>query len=1168
MARQYLLTVSGRCVRTKLMVLIHRSPRPECLAQELGEVLAEPLADTFASDVVGVPTKGMERWLAQTLSAQLGASPGRADGVCANVKFPPVAGLIAEAVAVASGIAPTEDPWVPGRAAWPLLEVVDGCLSEPWMAVLAAHLSEEDGGLEEPHRRTRRLSVVRHLAGIFDRYGRYRPEMVRGWADGEVGAHWQAQLWQRLRQHLDVPSPAERLVDACGQLREKPDLLDLPPRLSLFGLTRIPRGQLEVLRALAQHRDLHLFLLHPSPALWDRIAAVTDGCPAVPRRREDPTSILPANRLLASWGQDARELQLTVSVLNRSTIDMTPPAPGDGESPATLLELVQRGVRTDVSPPGSPLPGAAEERPPLDTCDRSIQIHACHGRGRQVEVVREAILHELAADPTLEPRDVIVMCPDIETFAPLIQATFGAAHVALNEEGDRDAAALDGRPDLRVRLADRSLRQTNPVLGVAAHLLDLARSRVTASQVLDLADRAPVRRRFRFDDDDLTRLKDWVVTSGIRWGLDSEHRAPWKLDAVVNGTWRAGLDRILLGVTLAEEGRKLFAGVLPLDDVESGAIDLAGRFGEFVDRLQATLDSLNGTRNLRSWAAALADGTDALTATAPQDAWQRGELSLLLANVVADTSAAADPESIGLTLPEVRSLLADRLQGRPTRANFRTGHLTVCTLVPMRSVPHRVVCLLGLDDGHFPRKAPRDGDDLLLDDPYVGDPDARSEDRQLLLDALMAASDRLIITYTGNDERTNTVRPPAVPVGELLDVVDQTVRIDGGAPRDRVLTRHPLQPFDPRNFVPGELLPERSWSFDRDSANGARALVGPRSTRPPFLASPLPPDDRPVLALEELVQFVGAPVRSFLRHRLGMSIGQPEEEVTDRLPVELDGLEIWGVGEGLLNARLSGIDLRTAAEAEMARGALPPGNLGTLVLEAVTPVVELIASCAEGQVDEETEFVSVDINQILPDGRRLTGAVPGVCGDLLRTVSYSRVAPRHRLAAWVHWLALTATHPARPWHAATLGRVRQGVDGRVTIARLPALNDLAPAERRHFALERLVTVADLHARGMREPLPLASVTSAAYAEAAQVGGNVVHAASRAWESGWGFDKEDRAPEHLVAFGRALSTEELLESLPRDDESGDGWDDDDPTRFGRYARRLWHSLLDHERVEDR
>ena len=221
-----------------------------------------------------------------------------------------------------------------------------------------------------------------------------------------------------------------------------------------------------------------------------------------------------------------------------------------------------------------------------------MQVHACHGRARQVEVLRDAILHLLAEDPTLEPRDVIVMCPDIETFAPLIQATFGAGEAA-GEDDELEALPPELRPpDLRVRLADRSLRQTNPVLGVVARLLELADERVTASQVLDLADREPVRRRFRLDDDDLARIAGvGRARAGIRWGLDAAHRAPFKLEALDAGTWRAGLDRVLLGVTMTEDEQRLFGGVLPLDDVESGAIDLAGRFAELVDRLARRVDA-------------------------------------------------------------------------------------------------------------------------------------------------------------------------------------------------------------------------------------------------------------------------------------------------------------------------------------------------------------------------------------------------------------------------------------------------------------------------------------------------------------------------------------------------------------------------------------------------
>jgi exodeoxyribonuclease V gamma subunit len=1129
---------------------VHRAERADGLVDALRDVLATPPDDPFAPEVIAVPTRGMERWLTQRLSSRLGATAGRADGVCANVDFPAPRRLVTDAVAVASGVAPDADPWLPERAVWPLLEVVDGCLDEPWLGVLRRHLTDDDAVL----RRARRFSTVRHLADLFDRYALHRPAMVRSWAAGEDD-RWQAELWRRLRARIGTPGPAERVEAACARLVAEPELLDLPQRLSLFGLTRLPAGHLAVLRALAAGRDVHLMLLHPSPALWSKLA----GRPPVVRREDDDTGQLAGNRLLASWGQDAREMQLVLAGAEHADHHHAVEHPA-----GSLLALVQRDVREDVAPPGPPLRrGDADERVPLDPHDRSLQVHACHGRARQVEVVRDAILHLLEEDPTLEPRDVIVMCPDIETFAPLIHATFGAGEVSDEEDDDElDTLPHDVRPpDLRVRLADRSLRQTNPVLGVVATLIDLAEQRLTASQVLDLADREPVRRRFALDDDDLVRIDDWVAASGIRWGLDAEHREPFKLSALDAGTWRFGLDRVLVGVTMTEDAQRLYEHVLPLDDVESGAIDLAGRFAELVDRLGAALDALGGPKTIDAWAEAIAGAADALTATGTRDVWQRAELQRILDDVVGEAHVAGSPETTTLTLPEIRALLAGRLQGRPTRANFRTGHLTICTLMPMRSVPHRVVCLLGLDDALFPRKSPRDGDDLMLDDPHVGDRDARSEDRQLLLDALLAARDRLIVTYTGNDERTNTVMPPAVPIGELLDVVDRTARTaDGRAARTHVVTRHPLQPFDPRNFTAGALQEARPWSFDRVTLDGARALTGAREPPPPFLREPLPERRATLLEIGDLVRFVERPVRAFLRQRLGISVGEYFDETEDALPVELDGLETWGVGQRLLEARLTGAGVEAAIAAEKARGTLPPGRLADPVIARVRPIVEEIAGAAEAVLGGPVQPGSVDVKVVLDDGRTLSGTVPGVCGNVLRTVTYSKVSPRHRLAAYVRWLALTAAHPGRAFEAVTVGRAREGGPKglKVTVARLPVVE---AGEARAL----LATLVELYDRGMREPLPLACLSSAAYANAAGAGADGAEAAAKEWESGFGRDREDKEPDHQLVLGGVRTLAEVLAEPPREDEP---WALGEPSRFGAYARRLWAGPLKVEQVIDR
>ena len=1141
------------------MLHIHRSDRADGLVEALRDLLAQAPADPFAPEVVSVPTRGVERWITQRLAAGLGASADRADGVCANVRFPFPFRLVGDAVATAAGVDPETDPWRPERAVWPLLDVVDECLEEPWLALLAEHLGG-DPGAADPLRRSRRFATVRHLADLFDGYALHRPDAVRRWAaDGAGEDDWQARLWLALRERIGRPGPAERLEHACARLRAEPGVVDLPERISIFGLTRLPAASRDVLAALGARRDVHLFLLHPSPALWDAVAEATAGSPTVLARDADPTTTLPANRLLASWGHDVREMQLVLAAGADQHADHHHPVDHAG---ASLLGRIQADVRADRAAPALPLPGAADERALLDPADRSLEIHACHGRARQVEVLRDAVLHLLAEDPTLEPRDVIVMCPDIETFAPLVHATFGAAAPTDDEDEESPDAAAGRPPDLRVRLADRSLRQTNPVLGVVAELLDLAHARVTASQVLDLAGRDPVRRRFRLDDDDLVRLEEWVTASGVRWGLDADHREPFGLEDLRQGTWDQGVARVLVGVTMTEDDRRLVGDVLPLDDVESGAIDLAGRFAELVDRLAAALGELGAPKGVGAWAAAIAEAADLLTATAGRDAWQRAELGRILDDIVSE----AGEGGATLALAEVRALLAERLGGRPTRANFRTGHLTVCTLVPMRSVPHRVVCLLGLDDAIFPRRAPRDGDDRLLDEPRVGERDPRAEDRQLLLDALMAAQERLVITYTGNDERTNAARPPAVPVGELLDVVDRTVRTAGGAPaRERVLVRHPLQPFDPRNFTAGELTGERPWSFDRVTLAGARALTGERGELAPFLAAPLARCASPVVELEDLVRFVQHPVRAFLRGRLGLSLGDFTTDVDDALPVDLDGLEQWDVGQRLLDARLAGCDTRSAYLAEIARGHLPPGKLGVPVIKKLLPTVEDIVAAA-GEANAPGPAESVDVRVTLDDGRTLSGTVAGVRGDALVATTFSRVGAKHRLAAWVRLLALTASAPGVSWRAVTTGRRRDSGEG-ITVATIPA-PAWDEASRAAFARARLATLVDLHDRAMCEPLPIACKTTAAYVNALRHGGDPLRAAANAWDGGWNWSGEGGEPEHALVHGRDLPFDLLYEQDPRDDERGPGWEPSETTRFGRYALRLWGDLLDLEEVSDR
>jgi exodeoxyribonuclease V gamma subunit len=1136
------------------MLHIHRSDRADALVRALADILAEPPADPFSRDLVAVPTRGMERWLTQQLSAHLGTTPGRGDGICAAIDFPFPARLLTEALAVGSGINPDRDPWTAERLVWPLMEVTAEQLDQAWLAPLARHLTSGEG---------RRYARLRHVAGLFEHYALNRPELVAAWAGGSDGdlaapAPWQPELWRQLRERVGVPSGPERLVAARQALIADPTLVDLPGRICCFGLTRLASAHVQLLAALAAGREVHLMLLHPSPALWDDVRAATDQRP--PRRRaDDRTAPLARHRLLASWGRDARELQLMLAGVadlagsggesdggsgarpegtDQHHVAAEPDRP---PGPPTLLQTIQDDVRRDRRPPGAPLrENQTDARLALTADDTSIRIHACHGRTRQVAVLREAILHRLAEDPSLEPRDVIVMCPDVEEFAPLIQAAFGSAQHA---EGE-----------LRVRLADRSLRQTNPLLAVAARLLELASARLTASEVLDLIDAPPVRRRFGFSDDDVSRLRSWIVEAQIHWGLDGEHRAHWKLGGVDAGTWLRGLRRLLLSAAVADGGTQLFGSVLPAAQIDSNDIALVGALAELLDRLAHSVTALAGPHPVSGWVQALGDAVDALAEVPVREGAQRQELAGLLEGVAADAGGRSE---LQLTQAEARALLAERLRGRPTRANFRTGHLTVCTLHPMRSIPHRIVCLLGLDDQAFPRHAARDNDDLLSVDPCIGDRDPRAEDRQLLLDALMAAEEALIVTYSGNDERTNAQLPPAVPVGELLDVIEATAQVGGGtgdrefagpgaSARDCVLIRHPLQAFDPRNFTAGALHRDGPWSFDRVALGGAQTLAAGQPLGPaPFLETQLgaaPAED--LVALSDLIAFVERPARAFLRQRLGVSVARWDDEVADAIPVEFGGLERFGVGQRLLDGVLNGAGWQAAIDAEMARGTLPPGELGRPIVKETSHTAEQIA--AQARVFAVADPRTFETNVLLSAGRRLTGTVSGVHDRVLLSVAFSRLNPRQRLSAWVRLLVLTAAHPDVAWEAVTLGRAR-GRDAEVAIARIPALAG-SPEARAELARAELDRLLALRAEGLTRPLVIPSRTAEAFVVAHASGQDGAAAALREWLSGWtkfGFvEREDREPEHQLVFGDRLP----LAGLERD------------------APRLWAPLRVRERME--
>ncbi|MSO87646.1 MAG: exonuclease V subunit gamma [Acidimicrobiia bacterium] len=1115
------------------------------LADQLAAVLAAPVADPMAAEWIVVGSAGVDRWLRLQLSQRLGCSvdPSSTDGVAANLDLLYPQRLVQRILAPRDPNEP--DPWGVDQLTWVVLEVLAGLGSDARLGPIAQLAPGAT-----------RWSRARRLADLFDRYLLHRPHMVRSWGAGDdvdgLGnplperARWQPYLWRSVREQVGMPSPAELMPDQLAALRagQCPD--DVPERVSLFGLTTIPGGApfLELLDALATQRDVHLLLHHPSAALADKV-------------RRPPGVVGGLHPLLRSWARPARDTLVLLG--DRGADEPIGPAPTPRSAVTTVLQQVQADLRADQKPAGQLVPSAD---------DRSLRIHSCHGASRQVEVLRDQILHLLADDDHLREDDVVVLCPSLEEFVPLIEAAWGPSASSSPVADDNS-----GSPALAYRMTDRSLGSIVPVLAALASLLELLDSRFSDAAVLDFANLAPVRERYDLDDEDLSRLADWVEQANVRWGLDAAHRQRWGLPAGhADGAWSTALDRLLLGVMVSDDPLALGPGeVLPIG-VEGSGVALAGRFAELLDRLKLLADEAQRPRPVGEWIDLLRDASDQLFATERGGEWQAAKLANLFEDIAQQAAIGGQPSAVDLTLAEVRALIGRRLQDTAGRAEFFRGGITVTSLTPLRGLPHRVVCLLGVDESAFTSGAP-DGDDLTSLAPEIGDRDRRAETRQALLDAVLAAEDHLIITRTGHSVVTNQPVPPAVAVAELREAVAATIA-DGKRQEAMAAIEiaHPRQGYDERNFRPGAIDPGATvaWGFNtlaRDGADRRRMNLSP----PAFLEEPLAVDPLPVVDLGELRDFLENPVRYFVRSCLRVNLpevpsrsggklvapsstssGLARASEGRNLVLELDSLESWKVADRLLAHRRSGGDVGSFRRRERASDLLPPGRLSDRAIDLTVEKVDPLVDCLDDLGVLGTEPIQRPVDVSLPDGTRLVGSVRddrGVAPGPV-TVTASHWHRKRELGPWLDLLALTAQDPSRPWTAQLVASAKSKARVKSVAITLPGES---ATQRRDRALTALSTVVGLFQRGRTEPLPIFPETSIDLYEGKP------RAATWSGYQGMG-EGVDRWVQ--LVFGSITFAELLaIECRPDDPPGGNGG------RAERYASVLWGAFHDSQAAPD-
>lgn len=914
-------------------------------------------AETFL-----VQSAGMGQWLKLEIAER--------SGIAAALEFELPSSFIWKAYrAVLGDDIPRRSPFERKALVWRLMALLPTLLDEPQFAPLADYLRDERSAPEavtdlpsDATPEARHLyQLAECLAALFDQYLVYRPDWMARWSAGESAAQlglpstqaWQPALWQRLlaaadesEQPLQRAALQERFLARLKQLDHAP--AGLPPRLFVFGISSLPLAVIEALHGLARHIDVMLLLTNPCRFYWGDVVSEREALREQarvlrrhPERPElsglDPTELhLRANPLLAGWGAQGRDfIQALYDIEQHSPQDAEADIFRDWITPDETPSLL-RQLQQDVLDLRHPLEHAEEEgKCSVAPEDDSIQLVTAYSALREVEILNDKLLAAFSADPELKPRDVIVQVPDIDRYAPFIEAVFGRYDT-------NDPRYIP------FTITDRRATRADPLLATLLELLDLPERRVTIGEMLDWLDIPALRRRFGIAANELALLTRWVEQSGIRWGLSEAHRAQLKLPPLAANSWRFGARRMLLGYAMGDTLPASGAGfdeIEPYDEVSGLDAALAGRLLQLVDTLEQAARELSEPRTVAQWSERIAALTEELVL--PDSDAEHDSVGRLL-GAIAQWSDSCDAAAFEGPLPlsVVREAIAAQLDESGLSPRFLAGRVNFATLMPMRAIPFSHLYLLGMNDGEYPRPRVELDFDLMAAYPRGGDRSRRDDDRYLMLDALLAARKKLVISYVGHDQRSNLPRPPSVLVSELLDTIAQGWCLAGDEQSDEQTQRqhleahlyeeHPLQPFSLTYFSnaqpQGQEEKKALFSYDDQ---WQPQLVGASFSAVSSIAPP------PVeITLPMLKTLLREPCSVCLKERLGARAITPEELAPDAEPFDFDGLAQHHFKRKLLDTLLAGQPLAQSAARLQHAGQLPALGFGDALLAKQLPVVE------------------------------------------------------------------------------------------------------------------------------------------------------------------------------------------------------------------------------------
>lgn len=939
-------------------MIIHGN-QPELLRQVIVSWMkAHPLAP-LEDEVILVQSNGIAQWLKQALAADESAEPAGGCGIAAALQTLLPSRFVWQAYRAVIGkdAVPDASPFDKPLLIWRLMRLLPELTQEKGYEPLARFLSQ-DGD------QRKRYQLAERLADLFDQYQVYRADWLAAWAEGRnvlidyQGSQtslseervWQPMLWRALQEdvgdgrHTSRAAVHQLFLDLASGLARRPD--DLPRRVIVFGLSSLPKQSLEVLLAISQWSQVVLCVNNPCEHHWANILTEKDFLRRMGRHTQKPT--LPENLteeelhfhahpLLAAWGKQGRDYialldemdepgkyrQLFAEIGQRIDLFETH---GEG----CLLNQLQDDIR-DLRP----MSESRQQWPPVDPQrDSSIRFHVTHSPQREVEVLHDQLLSAFDEDPSLQPRETIVMVPDIDQYAPHIQAVFGQ----LNPSDERY---------IPYAIADLGKRHQAPLVFALEFLLGIDQSRLAVSEVLDLLNVPAVRKRFSIEESDLLLLHQWIAQANIRWGLDARHRKSLGIHFdYEQNTWTFGLKRMLLGYAVGVDptGRQAndWHDIEPYGDVAGLDAALAGPLAHLLTKIEALLQTFAQPAAPAEWRERLRNLLlDFFAGTDNDETYLLLQLQAALEQWVDACENAALTEP--LTLPVVRDYWLSQIDQGGLSQRFFAGSLTFATLMPMRAIPFRRIYLLGMNDGDYPRTHPAMDFDLMVKDYRPGDRSRREDDRYLFLEALLSAREHLHISWVGRSIHDNTERPPSVLVSQLRDHIAACWRLDESAGEKKLLETltivHRMQPFNKDYFGGNHAKPPlftyaREWRPTPTSRAAATEALSVNLAVPVF--------DVPV-QLSQLIGFMKDPVKTFFRERLGVYYELDDLTSEDQEPFAIGPLVQWAIQNQLiqvhLDAKRQGKSESEAVKRQLARirrqGMLPTGSVTELLQAAL-----------------------------------------------------------------------------------------------------------------------------------------------------------------------------------------------------------------------------------------